>query len=99
MTPGVATAPVALSGAIVAGVAWCIDMLSAHADVLGVGITAAGHITRAVVAHYCGTTFIDVVDRDDASDPIRDDSHSNCGHHDRERLANVRARHSLDHRM
>jgi hypothetical protein len=41
MTPGVATAPVALAGAIVAGVARFIDMLSAHADVLGVGITAA----------------------------------------------------------
>ena len=62
-------------------------------------VTAAGHITRAVVAHYCGTTFIDVVDRDDASDPIGDHSHANRGHHDREHLANVPAWHSLDHRM
>jgi hypothetical protein len=38
-TPGVAAAPVALAGAIVPGVARFIVMLSAHADVFGVGIT------------------------------------------------------------
>jgi hypothetical protein len=38
-TPGVAAAPVALAGAIVPGVARLIVMLSAHADVFGVGIT------------------------------------------------------------
>jgi hypothetical protein len=39
-TPGVAVAPVALAGAIVPGVDRFIVMLSAHADVFGVGITA-----------------------------------------------------------
>ena len=39
-TPGVAAAPVALAGAIVPGVARFIVMLSAHAEVFGVGITA-----------------------------------------------------------
>jgi hypothetical protein len=39
-TPGVAAAPVALAGAIVPGVARYIVVLSAHADVFGVGITA-----------------------------------------------------------
>jgi hypothetical protein len=39
-TPGVAAAPVALAGARVPGVAAFIVMLSAHADVFGVGITA-----------------------------------------------------------
>jgi hypothetical protein len=44
-TPGVAAAPVALAGAIVPGVARFIVVLSAHADVFGVGITAiAGSI-------------------------------------------------------
>ena len=38
-TPGVAVAPVALAGAIMPGVARFIVMLSAHADVFGVGIT------------------------------------------------------------
>src|SRR6266850_5551208 len=38
-TPGVAAAPVALAGAIVPGVARFIVMLSAHADVFGVGTT------------------------------------------------------------
>jgi len=38
-TPGVAAAPVALAGATVPGVARFIVMLSAHADVFGVGIT------------------------------------------------------------
>jgi hypothetical protein len=38
-TPGVAAAPVALAGAIMPGVARFIVMLSAHADVFGVGIT------------------------------------------------------------
>ena len=39
-TPGVAAAPVALAGAIVPGVVRFIVMLSAQADVFGVGITA-----------------------------------------------------------
>ena len=39
-TPGVAAAPVALAGAIVPGVARFMVMLSAQADVFGVGITA-----------------------------------------------------------
>ena len=39
-TPGVAAAPVALAGAVVPGVVRFIVMLSAHADVFGVGITA-----------------------------------------------------------
>jgi hypothetical protein len=39
-TPGVAAAPVALAGAIVPGVARLMVVLSAHADVFGVGITA-----------------------------------------------------------
>ena len=38
-TPGVAAAPVALAGAIVPGVARFIVMLSAQADVFGVGTT------------------------------------------------------------
>ena len=38
-TPGVAVAPVALAGAIVAGLARSIVMLSAQAEVFGVGIT------------------------------------------------------------
>jgi hypothetical protein len=40
ITPGVAAAPVALAGANVPGVARFIVVLSAHADVFGVGITA-----------------------------------------------------------
>jgi hypothetical protein len=39
-TPGVAVAPVAFAGAIIPGLARFIVMLSAHADVFGVGITA-----------------------------------------------------------
>jgi hypothetical protein len=39
-TPGVAAAPVALAGAIVLGVDKPIVMLSAQADVFGVGTTA-----------------------------------------------------------
>jgi hypothetical protein len=39
-TPGVAAAPVALAGAIVPGIARFIVVLSAHAEVFGVGITA-----------------------------------------------------------
>jgi hypothetical protein len=39
-TPGVAAAPVALAGAMVPGVARFIVMLSAQADVFGVGTTA-----------------------------------------------------------
>ena len=38
-TPGVAAAPVALAGAMVPGVARFMVMLSAQADVFGVGIT------------------------------------------------------------
>jgi hypothetical protein len=38
-TPGVAAAPVALAGAIMPGVARFIVMLSAQADVFGVGAT------------------------------------------------------------
>jgi hypothetical protein len=38
-TPGVAAAPVALAGVIVPGVERFIVMLSAHADVFGVGTT------------------------------------------------------------
>jgi hypothetical protein len=38
-TPGVAAAPVALAGVIVPGVARFIVMLSAQADVFGVGTT------------------------------------------------------------
>jgi hypothetical protein len=38
-TPGVAAAPVALAGAIVPDVARFIVVLSAHAEVFGVGIT------------------------------------------------------------
>jgi len=38
-TPGVAVAPVALAGAIMPGVARFIVMLSAQADVFGVGMT------------------------------------------------------------
>jgi hypothetical protein len=38
-TPGVAAAPVALAGAIVPGVVRFIVMLSAQADVFGVGTT------------------------------------------------------------
>jgi hypothetical protein len=40
IAPGVAAAPVALAGIIVAGVARFIVVLSAHADVFGVGMTA-----------------------------------------------------------
>lgn len=39
VTPGVVVAPVALAGAIMPGVARFIVMLSAHADVFGVGTT------------------------------------------------------------
>jgi hypothetical protein len=39
-TPAVAAAPVALAGAMVPGVARFMVVLSAHADVFGVGITA-----------------------------------------------------------
>ena len=38
-TPGVAAAPAALAGVMVLGVDRLIVVLSAHADVLGVGIT------------------------------------------------------------
>jgi hypothetical protein len=39
-TPGVAATPVALAGAMVPGIARFMVVLSAHADVFGVGITA-----------------------------------------------------------
>jgi hypothetical protein len=52
VTPGVAAAPVALAGAIVPGVAKFIVMLSAHADVFGVGITVV--VGSRLVATSCG---------------------------------------------
>jgi hypothetical protein len=53
-TPGVAAAPVALAGAIVPGVARFIVVLSAHADVFGVGITpVAGSM---LVTPSCATS-------------------------------------------
>ena len=51
-TPGVAAAPVALAGAIVPGTARFIVMLSAHAEVFGVGITVV--IESRLVATSCG---------------------------------------------
>jgi hypothetical protein len=48
-TPGVAVAPVALAGAIVPGVDRFIVMLSAHADVFGVGITAIAMLGSMLV--------------------------------------------------
>jgi hypothetical protein len=53
-TPGVAAAPVALAGGIVRGIARFIVMLSAHADVLGVGMTAA--VGSIVVPPSCVTS-------------------------------------------
>ena len=53
-TPGVAAAPVALAGAIVPGIARFIVMLSAHADVFGVGITAI--VESMLVAPSCATS-------------------------------------------
>ena len=50
-TPGVAAAPVALAGAIVTGVARFMVMLSAQAEVFGVGITVM--IGSMVVATSC----------------------------------------------
>jgi hypothetical protein len=41
-TPGVAAAPVALAGVIMPGVARYIVVLSAHADVFGVGTVIVG---------------------------------------------------------
>jgi hypothetical protein len=52
-TPGVAAAPVALAGVIVPGVARYIVVLSAHADVFGVGITVVGSM---LVPPSCATT-------------------------------------------
>jgi hypothetical protein len=52
-TPGVAAAPVALAGAIIPGVARFIVMLSAHAEVFGVGITFVIVVSR-LVATSCG---------------------------------------------
>lgn len=51
-TPGVAAAPVALAGAIIPGAARFIVMLSAHADVFGVGITVV--VVSRLVATSCG---------------------------------------------
>ena len=53
-TPGVAAAPVALAGAIVAGIARFIVVLSAHAEVFGVGITAA--VGSMLVSPSCATS-------------------------------------------
>jgi hypothetical protein len=51
-TPGVAAAPVALAGAIIPGVARFIVMLSAHAEVFGVGIAVV--VGSRLVATSCG---------------------------------------------
>ena len=53
-TPGVAAAPVALAGAIVPGVARFMVVLSAHAGVFGVGITAM--VGSMLVAPSCATS-------------------------------------------
>jgi hypothetical protein len=53
-TPGVGAAPVALAGAIVAGIARFIVVLSAHAEVFGVGITAA--VGSMLVPPSCATS-------------------------------------------
>ncbi len=53
-TPGVAAAPVALAGAIVLVIARFIVVLSAHADVFGVGITAI--VGSMLVAPSCATS-------------------------------------------
>jgi hypothetical protein len=53
-TPGVAAAPVALAGAIVPGVARFIVVLSAHAEVFGVGIT--GVVGSMLVPPSCAVT-------------------------------------------
>jgi hypothetical protein len=53
-TPGVAAAPVALAGAIVPGVARYIVVLSAHADVFGVGMTAVAE--SMLVTPSCATS-------------------------------------------
>ena len=53
-TPGVAVAPVALAGAIVAGLARSIVMLSAQAEVFGVGTT--GVVWSRLVVTSCVTS-------------------------------------------
>jgi hypothetical protein len=53
-TPGVAMAPVAFAGAIIPGVARFIVVLSAHADVFGVGITVV--VGSMLVPPSCATT-------------------------------------------
>jgi len=53
-TPGVAVAPVAFAGAIIAGLARFIVTLSAHADVFGVGITVV--LGSILVSPSCATT-------------------------------------------
>ena len=53
-TPGVAAAPVALAGAIVPGLAKFIVVLSAHADVFGVGMTAT--VGSILVPPSCATS-------------------------------------------
>jgi hypothetical protein len=52
-TPGVAAAPVALAGIIMPGFARSIVMLSAQAEVFGVGITVVGSM---LVPPSCVTT-------------------------------------------
>ena len=52
-TPGVAAAPLALAGAIGPYTPRFIVMLSAHADVFGVGITAA--VGSMLVTPSCAT--------------------------------------------
>ena len=51
-TPGVAAAPVALAGAIIPGAARYVVMLSAHAEVFGVGITVV--VGSRLVSTSCG---------------------------------------------
>jgi hypothetical protein len=52
-TPGVAAAPVAFAGAIVPGFARFIVMLSAHAEVFGVGTTVM--VGSMLVPASCAT--------------------------------------------
>jgi hypothetical protein len=52
-TPGVAAAPVALAGVIVPGFARFIVMLSAHAEVFGVGTTVI--VGSMLVPASCAT--------------------------------------------
>ena len=54
VTPGVANAPVAFAGAIIPGLARFIVVLSAHADVFGVGITIP--VGSILVSPSCAMT-------------------------------------------